>query len=286
MSALAADGTLFFHVGRRGEGPGEFISISSLHIEPDGTFAVQERIRGRYTRFTAHGELAGTTPGPSATVSCQGVAVDIQWSPGGSYLGTPIIPNELEVGWRGLAPVTRMPVVRIRELGDGRWSDPEPLLWLDIRNRIHFIELLADGSTDTVFVTGAQPFGDPDHVRSEPGIVVVLRAKGKPGTVEIIEAEVGGDTTWHRRVELGTPRRITSAMVDEVAEGWVAAHLSQSNRYTPAELRRSYYERTLPAGVRACLGRTSGADSLQGSLDQDTRTAGGHAQGVLRGTET
>ncbi|MDE2983190.1 MAG: hypothetical protein OXU69_00670 [Gemmatimonadota bacterium] len=76
----------------------------------------------------------------------------------------------------------------------------------------------------------------------EPGAVVVLRSKGKPGTAEIIEVEVGGDTIWHRRVELGVPRRLTSEMVAEAAETWVDGVLSTSSRYTPARLRESYYD--------------------------------------------
>ena len=242
VSVLALDGTLLFRVGRKGEGPGEFINMGSLRIEPDGAFAVQEAGRGRYARFTAHGELVGTTPGPPTALSYQGLPVDIQWPTGGSYLGTPIIPNVLEVGWGGLAPVTRMPVVRIRDLGDERWSDPEPLLWVDISNRTHYVVLPGDGAGDTVFVTRSQPFGDPDFAQFEPGAVVVLRSKGDPGTVELIEVEVGGDTTWHRRVELAAPRRLTSAMVDEGAEMWVAGRSSRSSRHPPARLREGYYD--------------------------------------------
>ena len=242
VGAFTPDGTLLFRVGRKGEGPGEFTNIGSLHIEPDGAFAIQEPRRGRYSRFTVHGELLGTTPGPPAALSYQGLPVDIHWPADSSYWGIPLIPNELEVGWGGLAPVTRMPVVRVRDLGNGQWSDPEPLLWVDFSNRIHYIVLPGDGPGDTVFVTGSQPFGDPDHVQFEPGAVVVLRSKGKPGTVEIIEVGVGGDTIWHRRVELGVPRRLTSVMVDEPAEEWMAERLSRSSRHTPAQLRRLFNE--------------------------------------------
>ncbi len=242
VGVFTPDGTLLFRVGRKGEGPGEFTNLGSLHIEPDGTFAVQEARRGRHARFTVHGELVGTTPGPPAPLSYQGLPVDFHWPSDSSYLGIPLIPNQLEAGWGGLAPVTRIPVVRVRGLGNGQWSDPDPLLWLDISNRIHYKVLPGDGAGDTTFVTGSQPFGDPDHMSFEPGAVVVLRSKGKPGTVEIIEVEVGGDTIWHRRVELGVPRRLTSAMVDEAAEGWVAARSASSSRHTPARLRESYYD--------------------------------------------
>ena len=79
VSAWTPDGTLLFRVGQEGEGPGEFIRMGSLHIEEDGAFRVQEAGRGRYTRYTVHGELLGTTPGPPATVSYRGRSVDLHW---------------------------------------------------------------------------------------------------------------------------------------------------------------------------------------------------------------
>jgi len=33
----------------------------------------------------------------------------------------------------------------------------------------------------------AQPFGNPDHVRFEPGAAVLLRTRGVPGAVELID---------------------------------------------------------------------------------------------------
>ena len=76
-------------------------------------------------------------------------------------------------------------------------------------------------------------------MRFEPGAAVVMRPKGNPGTVELIEVDASGDTVWHRRVELA-PRRLTSAMVDEVAERFLAQQASPST--PPARLRRSYYD--------------------------------------------
>ena len=239
VSVLTPDGTLLFRVGREGEGPGEFSNIGSVNVEPDGSFTVRESRRNRYTRFTAHGELEGTTVGPGATASYQGLAVDLHWPEEGSYLGTPFVPNALEAGWYGLAPVTRRPLVRVRKLGDGRWSDPEPLLWLDISNRMLDIPVPGDPETIVPIIT-SQPFPDPDYVRfGSVGTAVVLRLKGNPpGTVELIEVDASGDTTWHRRVELGVPIRLTSAMVEEAVESFLAAR----GRDTPAWLRQGYYD--------------------------------------------
>ena len=114
-------------------------------------------------------------------------------------------------------PDPRTPVLSVRDLGNGQWSDPEPLLWLEIGNLTHVIST-PDGILNHEIVT-AQPFGDPDHVRFEPGAAVVMRPKGDPGTVELIEVDASGDTIWHRRVELA-PRRLTSAMVDVWGARW------------------------------------------------------------------
>lgn len=239
VSVLTPDGTVLFRVGQEGEGPGEFSNIGSLHIKPDGTFTVREAWLNRYTRFTVQGELVETTVGPGASASYQGLAIDLHWPAEGAYLGTPFVPNALEAGWHGLAPMTRRPLVRVRDLGDGRWSDPEPLLWLDISNRMLDIPVPGDPETIEPIIT-SQPFADPDYVRFEPGgTAVVLRLKGNPpGTVELIEVDAGGDTTWHRRVELGGPIRLTSAMVEEAVESFVAAR----GRDTPAWLRQGYYD--------------------------------------------
>lgn len=237
VSAWTPDGTLLFRVGQKGEGPGEFIDMGSLHIEEDGAFRVQEAGRGRYTRYTAHGELLGTTPGPPATVNYRGRSVDLHWPDEGSYLGSlPITTSSTPTG-ETLLPDTRRPVLSVRDLGNGRWSDPEPLLWLEIGNLTHVIEI-PDGILNHEVVT-AQPFGDPDHVRFEPGVAVVMRPKGDPGTVELIEVDASGDTVWHRRVELA-PRRLTPEMVDEVAETWLAQRTFSD--LPPARLRQSYFD--------------------------------------------
>ena len=237
VSAWTPDGTLLFRVGQKGEGPGEFIDMGSLHIETDGAFRVQEARRGRYTRYTAHGELVGTTPGPPATLSYQGRSVDLHWPDEGSYLGDLAIAVGSTPTGEALVPDPRTPVLRVRDLGDGRWSDPEPLLWLEIGNLTHVISI-PDGMPTDRFVT-SQPFGDPDHVRFEPGAAVVMRPKGDPGTVELIEVDATGDTVWHRRVELA-PRRLTSDMVDGVAETWLAQRASRV--MPPARLRQAYYD--------------------------------------------
>ncbi len=198
---------------------------------------MQEARRGRYTRYTAQGELLGTTPGPPATVSYQGRSVDLHWPDEGSYLGSLRISVSSTPTGEAVFPDPRTPVLSVRDLGDGRWSDPEPVLWLEIGNLTHVISI--PGETPSHRFVTAQPFGDPDHVRFEPGAAVVMRPKGDPGTVELIEVDATGDTVWHRRVEL-PPRRLTSEMVDEVADTWLAQRPSRD--MPPARLRQAYYD--------------------------------------------
>ena len=64
---------------------------------------------------------------------------------------------------------------------------------------------------------GRQWFGDPDRVQFEPDAAVVMRVKGEPGTVGLLEASVAGDTVWHRHLRL-EPRRLTARMVEEVVD--------------------------------------------------------------------
>ena len=249
VGAWTLDGTLLFLVGGPGEGPGEFADIGPMHIETDGSFRVKESRLARYSSYTADGELVGTVAGPPASMGFQGLPISILWMADGSYLGVASISSDLEVGeelgatgYRATRPVTRTPVVRVRDLGDGRWSDPEPLLWLDISNGSHVMRLPGGARA-----RGSQPFGDPDVVRFEPGVAVVMRTKGDPGTMELIEVDASGDSTWHRRLAV-TPRRLTPAMVDEASE-WVydrgvrEAHERAGLPWNPELLREAFNDR-------------------------------------------
>ena len=89
------------------------------------------------------------------------------------------------------------------------WNDPRPIFWLDRSNRTHLMQL--PGGRE---MYGAQPFGDSDQVAFEPGRAVILRQKGPPGEVELIEIESLGDTVWNRRFQL-EPRRLTRQMIDQ-----------------------------------------------------------------------
>ncbi len=213
VSVWTPEGSLLFAVGRKGEGPGEFVSPGSLFVDTEGSFLVQEAARFRFTYFTAEGELLRAVQGPGRGLSYQGFGLQLHApSDDGVYLGVPRFPANLEVGTTGVQHLDRQPILRVRTSGTDEWVDPEPLLWLNRRNRTHVIRFPDGGE-----VYGAQPFGDPDQVQFEPGRAVVMRQKGVPGAVELIEMSAEGDTVWHRELRFG-PRRLTPIMVTEAAQ--------------------------------------------------------------------
>ena len=237
VSVWTPEGSLLFVVGRKGEGPGEFVSPGDLFVEADGAFSVQEAGRSRYTYFTADGELLRTVQGPGSVLGWRGLGLELHRpDEDGVHLGVPRLPADLEVGTTDMQAVARQPVLRVGGSGSGAWDEPEVLLWLDRRNRTHLMRL-ADGGE----LYAAQPFGDPDQVRFEPGRAVVMRLDDIPGAVELLEVSAEGDTIWHRRLRF-QPRRVTPAMVAEAADAMID-RLAPTVPETPrAKLREIYVE--------------------------------------------
>ena len=96
----------------------------------------------------------------------------------GVYLGTAVVPPGLEAGVGPFAaggPVHREPLLRVRRAETGEWLDPEPLLWMDISNRVMVAEYPDGGN-----LYAGQRFGDFDQVRLEPGAAIVMRTRGAP----------------------------------------------------------------------------------------------------------
>lgn len=217
VSAWTPGGSLGFVVGRRGEGPGEFAAPQNLFVEEDGSFSVLEGNGSRFTYFTVDGELEASVRGPGRRIGYQGFDIGLGWPGNGVYLGVPRLLLAYELGLRGDDPVGSQPLLRVRTLGDGQWGEPEPLLWLDVRNRALLLQY-GDGRRSF----SMQPFGDADQVRFEPGTAVVMRTKGTPGVVELIEVGSDGDTTWHRRLQFG-PHRLTAQLVAETRDKFVEA---------------------------------------------------------------
>ena len=215
VTAWTPEGSLLLAVGRRGEGPGEFGTPQDLYVDADGTFSVRENLGARFTHFTADGELIETVRGLDPAVSYQGMGLSVTFPRDGTYLGRPLVPADVEVGTDGSPPFLRQPLLRVRRSEGGRWSDPEPLLWLDMRNSTHVLQVPNIGPAYT-----SQPFGDWDRVSLKPGTAMVMRMKEAPGAVELIEVSDAGDTVWHRRLQF-EPRKLPPRMIEEAAQGVV-----------------------------------------------------------------
>ena len=106
----------------------------------------------------------------------------------------------------------------------------------DMRNRVHVMQYDGDRTS-----YGVQPFGDADHVRFAPGRAVVMRTRGPPGTLELLEVDGEGDTLWHRNVQL-VPSRLTEAVVERRVARYMEAMEGFYDHVPRQELRARYRE--------------------------------------------
>jgi len=237
VTAWAPDGSLIFAVGRSGGGPGEFTSPRDVLVGPDGAFSVLDGNGSRFAHFDANGELRTSIQGPGTSVGYQGFRVALAWPDDGVHLGVPLIAPSVEVGTTGLRPFNRQPLLSVRRGEGGSWRDPEPVLWLDVSNRFR-ATLLPDDS----WMYGGQSFSDADQVRFAQGAAVVMRQKGPPGAVDLIEVNADGDTLWHRQVEF-EPRKLSVRMIEEVVERLVDTRAPDlASRVSRPRLRERLYE--------------------------------------------
>lgn len=234
VSEWTPEGELGFVVGRTGEGPGEFTAPRDLFVDPDGSFSVLEGNGSRFTYYSARGDLVESILGPASSIGYQGFRVALAWPGNGVHLGIPQLPLDVELGLRGDAPIDLQPLLRVRVSDDREWRDPEPLLWLNVRNRVHLMQHEDDRRS-----YGAQPFGDADQVRLVPGKAVVMTTREAPGAVELLEVDGEGDTLWHRHLRFA-PMRLTSRMVDDRANRYLDA--MEDYYDSRQELRNRYYE--------------------------------------------
>ena len=281
VSVWTPEGVLRAVEGRMGVGLGAFPTVAGLFIEEDGTLSAVDGGGSRFAYFAANGEHLGTQLGPGTSLEYDGLSVRLAPPRDGVYLGTAEVTPHLEVGatygpFAGQPPMLREPVLRVRRSDTGQWLEPEPLLWLDIRNRVFAAELPDGGTT-----FADQRFGDYDQVRFEPGTAMVMRTSGGPGSVELIEVDGAGDTVWHRHLRL-EPRELTRQMVDEVVDGtveiWASFRTGATREQLPRHLRRS----ALPARAPARRPGTPHSHVLRRNLVQNAR-GGRHPPGALRG---
>lgn len=232
VSVWRPDGSLVFAVGRQGPGPGEFMAPSHIYLAEDGGFSVREGWGSRFTHYAPDGALVRTEPGAPTSVTFNDFRVGLEAPAGkGSYfgimrigIGLPDDPN---------LKIERRPMLRVDRSDDGRWLAPEAIFWNNIRNRRHVV-VSGDGMS-----VGGQVFGDSDHNAFRNGRALVMRrAGGAPGSLELVEVNPEGDTVWLRNLQLQpvklTPDRIEEAFDEFASPGFASRGIS------PAGLREAW----------------------------------------------
>ena len=213
VSAWRPDGSLVFVVGRKGEGPGEFTQPSRIYFAEDGGFTVREGWGTRFTHYTAAGELVGTEFGLTTSLTYENTRLGLEAPTGdGGYLARPLFSASRQAGLRGGPPIEREPLLRVRRSESGQWPAPQPIFWQNTRNGLHAVPL-RDG-----YQFSGQYFGDADYTVFARGrILVMRRAGGPPGSLDLIELNADGDTLWERRLQF-EPLKLTPEWVQEVID--------------------------------------------------------------------
>ncbi len=236
VSAWTVHGEVLFVVGRKGQGPAEFSFPQDIIVEADGSFGVAESFGSRFTYFESDGTLARSEQGPGTRLGYQGFRIELGWPRDGVHVGTPSVAPSIVVGTAGVRPLDHYPLLGVRRSDSGEWEDPKPLLALDHRNLWTAVARPGGG-----WSYGGQPFKDADQVRYAPGTALVMRQKGAPGTVELVEVTGAGDTLWHRNLQF-EPRRLTRRMIVEQLDIIVESLAPDNPEMSRAELRQRYDE--------------------------------------------
>ena len=108
----------------------------------------------------------------------------------------------------------RVPILRVRRSESGEWLRPESIFSKNIRNGLGHVPVEhMDGH-----VHFPQYFGDADHTAFAHGkILVMQRAGGPPGSLDLLELSANGDTLWERRLQF-EPLKLTPEWIQEVVE--------------------------------------------------------------------
>jgi len=205
------EGSLLLDRERRGAGPGEFIGPYRVHL---GASSFRVRDTQRFTELSFDGEVLSTAPNPPTSVSFRGSRIKAEAHlSDGSYMGVAELSARVQLGRDGDDPVDRIPVFRIRETDQG-WTLDE-IYRLDQANSIFHMK---PREKDRPLFT-AQLLSDQDlhEVDLGTGTLVVVRRKGGPGLIEVLEIAAGGDTLW-RRQDTVAPIPITPERLAEYAD--------------------------------------------------------------------
>ena len=229
VSVWRPDGSLIFVVGRKGDGPGEFSQPSRIHFAEHGGFAVREGWGSRFAHYTADGVLVDTEFGTTTALAYENARVGLEAPVGdGSYMARPLFAASRMAGLLGGPPIEREPLLHVRRLESGQWLPPREIFWKDTRNSLLTV-VMDDSRTFT-----AQYFGDDDRTAFAHGKILVMRRAGGPtGSLDLIELNAVGDTLWERRLQF-EPHELTPEWVREMVDIQKGAEF-QGSRMSPAE---------------------------------------------------
>ena len=231
LSVWTPAGSLEFVLGRKGEGPGEFMMPTRVEFIDSGNFYVREGWGSRFTHYAADGTLSGTHAGAPTSLMYKGHGLTLEAPTGdGGYFAVPLSGSSIRLE-RG---IDRYPLLYLKRSVGEEWHAPEPLFWLDRRNREHPIDLGEDR-----IMWANQRYGDWDLMSFAPGAVVVGRRVGGEAGVELIELNASGDTVWSRRLQF-KPQRLTPEMIRERGD-FVVANLTIPG-VSPGRLRQAWEE--------------------------------------------
>lgn len=236
MTIWTPDGDLLLDVGKRGEGPGEFVNPHRVHMTAAG-FRVRDA--QRFTDLSYAGEVLGTAPNPPTSASYRGFPIDVgAHLPDGSYLGVPRVPAGAALGVDGDDPIDRLPAFRIQNTAAGwvtrsifalnKTNEHIAIRYNPERSPLYTAQFLSDADLHE-FDLGA-------------GTLVVARRNLGAGLTEFLEVSAAGDTLWRRRQALEAVA-VTRAVLDEQIDRYVRLAAAFPGSSLPrAAIRRSVVE--------------------------------------------
>ena len=212
LTAWTPGGRMLFDLGGPGEDPGDFTFPWRMHLD-DGELCVRDRLR--FSCFAEDGTLLRAVNVPPASVDYQGFRLRVDaLLADGSFVGVPRIPFTMRLGLMANDPVDSVPLLRIRQTGDG-WLQG-PLFTLNTRGAT----LLVPG--EGLIYLPPHPYSTADRYVADPraATVLVARPEGphlRPGEAELLEVSVEGDTLWRHRLALD-PVRPTRELLEATIE--------------------------------------------------------------------
>ena len=248
------DGAYRGEIGRQGDGPGEFRSLSGLGMHGD-TLWTGDWISGRVTRFLPDGSLLEIiTPPPSV----RGVPSLLTLAPDGSVVGNPLsfvspgspAGSRLAVWWRWRA-----------EEGSGA-GVMDTLIATEVRDDMLQV------STGGMMVPRPQPFVEREPVAfggtESYALAARASAEDEDGFIVVERVQFDGAVDTAVAVRYG-PRRITSEDVDRVVDDLGRILSNPPGTRDPTSRPRSEIARELRRQIRTPEFHPALTDLVQGS---------------------